>query len=55
MTPRTEALITVMIHRARVIAEAIARFDPMAAAEKLLEAWQLETDLQRERRRWLAV
>jgi hypothetical protein len=55
MTQRTENLITTIINRARIIAEAIARFDPIAAAERLLEAWQLETMLQAEHRRWLVV
>lgn len=55
MTIHTENLITQIINRARTIAEAIARFDPIAAAEELLRAWQLETMLQAERRRWLAV
>lgn len=55
MTTQTEKLITAIINRARTIAEAIAQFDPIAAAEELLRAWQLETMIQAERRRWLAI
>ena len=55
MTNGTENLITRIIERARTIAAAIEKFDPLAAAAKWLEAWQLETMLQAEHRRWMAV
>lgn len=45
MTTRTTQLIRDLIRTARVIAAAVEQYNPLAAAERLLEAWQLETML----------